>query len=157
MVQVYLGIGSNLNRQQNIALAIARLKKEFAELHVSPVYESRPVDSRGGNYYNLAVGFRTAKSLPDLRSFLHDLERALGRNRGTPGQVTIDLDLLVYGDLHGEVDGCRLPHPDLARYRHILQPLVDIAGERSVPGRQIGFRDLLKNSDLAGHIEKVRG
>jgi 2-amino-4-hydroxy-6-hydroxymethyldihydropteridine diphosphokinase len=143
MVQVFLGIGSNVNRQQNIALALTRLNKTFGELRISPVYESSPVDGWGACYYNLALGFQTELSLQDLRSFLRDVEDSLGRKREMVGEVTIDLDLLIYDNLHGTFGDCRLPHPDLRRHRHILQPLVDIAGELTMPGQQMRMIDLL--------------
>ncbi|MCW8194949.1 2-amino-4-hydroxy-6-hydroxymethyldihydropteridine diphosphokinase [Proteobacteria bacterium 005FR1] len=157
MVQVYLGIGSNTNRQQNIALALSCLKAEFGELLISPVYESQPVDDLGADYYNLVVGFESDKSPQQLRSFLHEVEDALGRDRLAPDQVTIDLDLLIHGDLYGTFDDFQLPHPDLTRYRHMLQPLVDIAGDETMPGQQLKYGDLLESLNLQGQIDKVRG
>jgi 2-amino-4-hydroxy-6-hydroxymethyldihydropteridine diphosphokinase len=150
MVQVYLGIGSNINRQQNIALALTHLKRKFGALQISPVYESSPVDCLGSNYYNLAVGFQTDQSLKDLRSSLRELEDRLERDREAAGEVTIDLDLLIYGDLQATFDDCQLPHPDLQRHRHIVQPLVDIAGEATLPGQQFRIADLLDNPNLSG-------
>lgn len=156
MVQVYLGVGSNSNRQQNIAMALTRLKKAFGALQISPVYETSPVDGRGSDYYNLAVGFETAMSLRDLRSFLREEEDSLGRDRRAAGEVAIDLDLLLYGDLEGSFGDCQLPHPDLQRHRHILQPLADIAGERLLPGQHFRVSDMLDQvTTTSGSLRRV--
>lgn len=154
MAQVYVSAGSNSNRQQNIALALARLKRQFGPLTLSPVYESPPADGRGDNYFNLAIGFQTALSPAELREQFRYIESELGRERASES-VSIDLDLLLYDDLAGEFDDFQLPHPDLSRHRHVLQPLVDIAAEVRFPGSGQSLRDLLGTLPAAGAIERV--
>lgn len=158
MSQVYISAGSNSNRQQNIALALARLKKEFGELVLSPVYESKPVDGRGDNYYNLALGFQTELPLAQVQSILRGIENDLGRERSDSATVSIDLDLLLYGGCNGHFDGVQLPHPDLSRYRHALQPLADIAGDVVLPGTQQTLQSLLNDPGMADFaLERVSG
>lgn len=149
MTQVYVSAGSNDNRQQNIAMALMRLKKEFGELTLSPVYESEPVDGRGGNYYNLVLGFQTELPVVDLRDLLRHVESELGRARNESGHVSIDLDLLLYGELNECVDGIQLPHPDILNYRHVLQPLADVAGNLALPGSQQTLHSLLNEPRMA--------
>lgn len=152
MTQVYISAGSNSNRQQNIALALMRLKKQFGELTLSPVYESEAVDGRGGNYYNLAAGFQTELPVVELRDFLRQVEDELGRKRNASGKVNIDLDLLLYGQLQESVGGIQLPHPDLLRYRHVLQPLADIAGNLCLPGSEQPLHSLLNEPGMMDSV-----
>lgn len=152
MPQVYVSAGSNHNRQQNIAMALGRLKARFGRLQVSPVYESPAVNGKGAAYYNLAVGFETDESAAALRASLREIEEALGRDRSRPEQVSIDLDLLLYGDSVETVAGCELPHPDLRRHRHVLQPLADIAADLVLPGTDRSLISLLAEPDMASQV-----
>lgn len=129
-----------------------RLKKQFGELTLSPVYESEPVDGRGGNYYNLVLGFQTEMPVVDLRDSLRQVESELGRARNHSGLVSIDLDLLLYGELNDCIDGIQLPHPDILRYRHVLQPLADIAGNLPLPGSEQTLHSLLNEPGMADSV-----
>lgn len=144
MVQVYISIGSNQNREQNIASAIKRLRDAFGSIRCSGTYRSPAVGGRGSDYHNLTVGFNTDLPLPELRQLTRAIEEELGRNRSQLQVVTIDLDILLYGELAGEVAGCRLPHPDIFRYPHVLKPLADIAGDLVPPGSKHTVGELLK-------------
>jgi 2-amino-4-hydroxy-6-hydroxymethyldihydropteridine diphosphokinase len=160
MAQVYVSIGSNSNRQQNIAMALAQLKKQFGKLVLSPIYESKPMDGRGGNYYNLALGLHTEMPPAELRNCLRQIENRLGRQRTSAGcngggEVSIDLDLLLYDQLTRQFADFQLPHPDLARYRHVLQPLADIAGNLSLPGTRQTLHSLLNDPRMVGSVLKT--
>jgi 2-amino-4-hydroxy-6-hydroxymethyldihydropteridine diphosphokinase len=69
------------------------------------------------------------------------VERALGRERTGPrfGPRTIDLDLLVYGDLVVDEPGLTVPHPRLAERRFALEPIAELDPELVLPdGRRVG-------------------
>ncbi len=102
MVQVFISIGSNVDREQNIRSAVAALRERWGRLTLSPVYESAPVGFRGGNFYNLVAGLDTRTPVARLLDELAALERAHGRTRGADQFVsrTLDLDLLLYGGPH---------------------------------------------------------
>jgi 2-amino-4-hydroxy-6-hydroxymethyldihydropteridine diphosphokinase len=71
-----------------------------------------------------------------LLDALLDVERELGRERTVRwGPRTVDLDLLVYGDLQLDEDGLTLPHPRLHERRFALEPLAELAPALVVPGR----------------------
>ena len=59
MANVYLSIGSNVNRSENIRSCIDSLAAFFGQLSLSPVYESTAVGFEGDNFYNLVVGVET--------------------------------------------------------------------------------------------------
>ncbi len=129
MVQVFISIGSNVDREQNIRSAVAALRERWGRLTLSPVYESAPVGFRGGNFYNLVAGLDTRTPVARLLDELAALERAHGRTRGADQFVsrTLDLDLLLYGDLILRVGSHPIPHPDIALYAFMLRPLSEIA------------------------------
>ena len=60
MVKVFLGIGSNIDRENAIIKAITLLQDEFCEIDISPVFESEAVGFSGDNFYNLVVSFTTS-------------------------------------------------------------------------------------------------
>lgn len=152
MARVYISIGSNHNCEHNIARAVARLREIFGQIHCSPAYRSAAVNGRGADYQNMAVGLDTALPLEELRELMHGIEAELGRDRHQVDTVSIDLDILLYGDLVGP----RLPHPDLFRYSHVLQPLADIAGELVPPGSDKSINELLQALAVGTALEPAR-
>lgn len=151
MVRVYISIGSNHNREHNIAQAVSRLREIFGSIECSPVYHSAAVDGRGEDYQNMAAGFDTQVSPAELYAIMQGIEAELGRDRHQAEKVSIDLDILLYGD----VIAPRLPHPDLFRYRHVLKPLADIAGDLVPPGSSVTISAMLRDVSPAKDEPKV--
>lgn len=84
MAQVYLSLGSNVNRAQHIHAALDALAGQFGELQVSRVFESEAVGFQGDNFYNLVVGLRTNLPVGQLALCLRGIEDANGRLRAGP-------------------------------------------------------------------------
>jgi 2-amino-4-hydroxy-6-hydroxymethyldihydropteridine diphosphokinase len=142
VARVYVGIGSNIERERHIRAAVRELAGRHGPLILSSVYESAPVGFAGDNFYNLVAGFDTKLDAESLIAELHALERASGRRRTSArfGPRTLDLDLLLYDDLvrhDGTVD---VPRREILDYAFVLQPLADIAPNRVHPetGRTLG-------------------
>ena len=129
MPRVYLGLGSNIDRERNIRAALHALEAAFEPLLISPVYESESVGFAGSNFYNLVVGIDTDLSVGELAAFLHGIEDANGRVRGGPkfAPRTLDIDILTYGNACGEIDGVQLPRDEILKNAFVLRPLADIA------------------------------
>ena len=68
MANVYLSIGSNVNRSENIRSCIDSLSAIFGQLSLSPVYESTAVGFEGDNFYNLVAVSYTHLTLPTICS-----------------------------------------------------------------------------------------
>ncbi|MEQ9507841.1 MAG: 2-amino-4-hydroxy-6-hydroxymethyldihydropteridine diphosphokinase, partial [Alloalcanivorax xenomutans] len=82
MAEVFLSLGSNIDRQHNIHSGLDALAERFGELRLSPVYESEAVGFKGSPFFNLVVALHTELSVGELAGALHDIERGHGRVRG---------------------------------------------------------------------------
>ena len=141
MTRVYIGIGSNIERERNVRAALDRLAQLYAPLIVSPVYESEAVGFTGGAFFNLVAGFDTQLSLQELRLQLRGIERDNGNAGNLPkfSARSLDLDLLTYGDFCGVSCGAKLPRADIAEYAYALWPLADIAANELHPQLRISY------------------
>src|SRR5271154_213362 len=119
METIYLSLGSNMgDRAQNIALAIQALgERGLRVTRESSLYETEPVDVRGGGWFlNGVVQAETELMPPQLMSVLLEIERSLGRQRqpvsGGPKEPrTIDIDILLYGSSVIAIPELQIPHP----------------------------------------------
>ncbi len=135
MAKVYVSVGSNINREHNVAQAITDLRLAYGELEQSRTYETQAVGFEGDPFYNLVVAFDTSESPQAVASRLRDIEDAHGRDRssGKFSSRSLDLDLLLYDDLVLEEDGLHLPRKEILEYAFVLKPLAEIAGDMKHP------------------------
>ena len=127
-MRAFLGLGSNLgDRRAFLRDAVAALPDVVA---VSPVYETEPVGGpdRQGRYLNVVVELDTERSPRELLGIAHRLETAAGRVRTERwGPRTLDVDVLLVGDLVVDDDDLQVPHPRLGERAFVLIPLADLA------------------------------
>lgn len=153
MARVYVSVGSNVDRDRNIAMALRLLEASFGPLLRSSVYESEAVGFDSAPFYNLVVGFDTDESPREIQDMLHRIEASSGRIRTTGLSArTLDLDLLLYDDLVTETDGMSLPRKDITRYAFVLAPLAEIAGTLRHPISGERYADLWSAFDAAGQV-----
>ena len=132
--QVYVSIGSNVDRQKNISKVLKILNDEFGEIEQSSTYESDAVGFNSDPFYNLVIGFKTDQPPRDIQARLHAIEKSCGRVRsGKLSARTMDLDLLLYADRVVREKGLSLPRADITRYAFVLCPLAEIAGTQRHP------------------------
>ncbi|HHE32092.1 MAG TPA: 2-amino-4-hydroxy-6-hydroxymethyldihydropteridine diphosphokinase [Chlorobaculum parvum] len=132
-VTAYIGIGSNVgDRLAYLQGAVDRLAKlELTSVtSVSRVYMTEPFgDPDQERYFNAVAAIETVLDPTELRSACKAIERDLGRpdeyQRWSPR--TIDLDILLYGDLCIETELLSIPHAEMHRRKFVLVPLLDIA------------------------------
>ena len=134
MTRVYLGIGTNTNREHYLARGLDALEQLLGPLQLSPVFESDAVGILGTRFYNMAVTADCALELSDLNAALKAIEAACGRREQTvPGRITLDIDILLYGELTGCHDGVQLPRPEIYRNAFVLWPLALLAPQLNIP------------------------
>ena len=144
MARVYVSIGSNIEREPNIRAAVQALRERFGALTLSQVYENRPIGFEGENFYNLVAAFDTAEPPEAVTAGLHDIERRLGRERETSRFTsrTIDLDLLLYGDLVRHDAELRIPRPEVTEYACVLRPLAELAPGLTHPESGLSYAEM---------------
>ena len=154
MNEVFVAIGSNVEAEKNIRVAVKLLREKFGDLRLSPVYRNPAVGFEGDDFLNLVVAFDTALSVEELRAALDAIELACGREREAKrfAPRTIDLDLLLYSDLVSQKD--KLPRADILKYAFVLKPLVDLAPENWHPMTGHNFSDYWR--DFSGDKDSLQ-
>ena len=149
MAQVYLSIGSNIERKKHVIASLDALAENFGELMLSSIYESEAVGFDGENFYNLVVGIDTAMSVGELSLCLRKIEHKNGRLRSGVkfSPRTLDIDILTYNQVNGEVDGIVLPRYEVVHNAFVLQPLAEIAPTDIHPKLLISYADLWAGYD----------
>jgi 2-amino-4-hydroxy-6-hydroxymethyldihydropteridine diphosphokinase len=134
-VKAYIGLGANLgDREESIRSATELL----GVCRISTIRETEPWGyEEQPRFLNAVVELETDLPPRELLDRLLDVERELGRTREGPrfGPRTIDLDLLVYGDLQLDEPGLTVPHPRLHERLFVLEPLAELAPSLDVPGK----------------------
>ncbi|HXY53846.1 MAG TPA: 2-amino-4-hydroxy-6-hydroxymethyldihydropteridine diphosphokinase [Nitrospirota bacterium] len=126
----YIGIGSNMgDREANCMKAIELLSEAGRVVSVSSLYCSEPVGyQEQEDFINAVVSLETDLSARGLLNACHAIEARLGRRRTVRwGPRTIDLDILLYGDLMINESDIVIPHPLMVARRFVLAPLAEIA------------------------------
>jgi 2-amino-4-hydroxy-6-hydroxymethyldihydropteridine diphosphokinase len=139
-VTTYVGLGSNLDGP---AAQVTRAFDELAALPDtrlmarSPLYMSPPMGPQDQpDFVNAVAALETGLAPQVLLQMLLAIEVRHGRHRDGShwGPRSLDLDILLYGDLLLDTPALKLPHPGLHERAFVLYPLADIAPELSVPG-----------------------
>jgi 2-amino-4-hydroxy-6-hydroxymethyldihydropteridine diphosphokinase len=130
----YVGLGSNLGDRE---AQIKRAAELVGARRLSTIVETEPWGYEAQpKFLNAVAEVETTLEPRELLDQLLDVERQLGRERIGPrwGPRTIDLDLLVYGDLVLDEPGLAVPHPELAQRLFVLEPLAELAPSLEIPG-----------------------
>lgn len=147
-VEVFLGVGSNTQRQRHLRIAICDLQHILRDIRCSPVYESAAIGLEAPAFHNLVVRGSTCLQLPKLSRALKKLELKHGRNRESPAVVTLDVDILIYGEREGCVDGRVLPSEELLTRAYVLKPMSQLAPEKLHPLTGLSYASLWAEFEL---------
>jgi 2-amino-4-hydroxy-6-hydroxymethyldihydropteridine diphosphokinase len=137
MARVFVGVGSNIEPEEHVRAALARLHEAVGLVQVSTFYATpalgRPSDPM---FVNGVVEIRDRLPPLLLKEVLSFVEEAEGRRRGGDrfAPRPIDLDLLLHGDTLSTAPGLALPHPDISRRRFVALPLLELVPELVLPG-----------------------
>lgn len=132
----YLSLGTNLgNKRKNIAEAINYIGELVGDVvRQSALYETEPWGFRSDNrFVNAAVCVDTQLSPRRLLEVTQRIEREMGRTLKSDGgeyhDRIIDIDILLYGDLHIDEPDLKIPHPLMHERDFVMTPLNEIMEE----------------------------
>jgi 2-amino-4-hydroxy-6-hydroxymethyldihydropteridine diphosphokinase len=135
----YLGLGSNLgDREDHLRKAVAALREHGVAVEAaSSLYETEPVGEilDQPDFLNAAVRIRTSLEPEGLLNTCKAIEVELGRMFAGPrhGPRPIDIDLLLLGEIELSTESLTLPHPEVTSRRFVLQPLLELDPDLSLP------------------------
>ena len=146
MARAYLGLGSNVgDRAGHLRFAAHALADRGALVARSPLIETLPADGAdGGMFLNACVRLDTPLGPRGLLEEAMRIERAMGRTRHRPNAPrTLDIDILLAGDLVIDEPGLAVPHPRMHRRLFVLEPLAAIAPREIHRPTGLSIRELL--------------
>ncbi len=142
MPRVWVSIGSNIDRENNIRAAVSGLRRSFGDLILSSVYQTEAVGFEGAPFFNLVAGFESDRPAQVIADQLRAIEDSCGRVRGEEkfAPRTLDLDLLTYGGEIVRNGGLEIPRAEILEYDFVLGPLAEVAAAEMHPlvGRTYG-------------------
>jgi 2-amino-4-hydroxy-6-hydroxymethyldihydropteridine diphosphokinase len=145
----YISIGSNIDRDIHIPASLYALEQAFGKLIVSDIYESEAVGFTGDVFYNLVVGFDSDLDVKAVAKMLRQIELDNGRTRDSRkfAARTLDLDLILYGDLIVNDGRLQIPRDEIEHYAFVLEPLADCAQDLKHPIRHLTYAELWEQFD----------
>lgn len=128
MARVFLGLGSNINAVENLRAGIERLADDVRVMAESPWYCSPALGFDGPDFINLVLEVEFNGGVGELNQRLKTIETEFGRAADAVkfSSRALDIDILMFDDVCGEVDGLQLPREDIRRYAFVIKPLLDI-------------------------------
>jgi 2-amino-4-hydroxy-6-hydroxymethyldihydropteridine diphosphokinase len=161
-VRCFVALGANLGDPVTTVKAALAALRELPQMELvaaSSLYRTAPVGLTPGltdqpDFINAVVEMTTVLPAPSFLAQLFAIEAGFGRQRSVSNAPrTLDLDLLLYGDLVSTDSQLTLPHPRLHERAFVLAPLVEIAPELHIPG--LGAVDALLAECVDQRIERL--
>ncbi len=136
---VFVALGSNLSDPRARLLRAMQALDRLPHTRVlarSSLYRSAPVGFLDQpDFVNAVAQLQTELAPKSLLDALLELERESGRTREfLNAPRTLDLDVLLYDDLQHHEHGLTIPHPQMHNRAFVLQPLLEIAPDCTIPG-----------------------
>lgn len=145
----YISIGSNIDKEIHIPASLLALEQCFGQLTLSSIYESESVGFTGEPFHNLVIGFDSDLDVKAVAKQLRQIELDNGRTRDSQkfSARTLDLDLILYGDLIISDGRLQIPRDEIERYAFVLEPLAEIAPNLKHPVSGISYDELWQKFD----------
>ena len=155
--KIFVGIGSNIDREKNIKSCMTILKKMYGDIMISPVYETESMGFDGPSFYNLVSCFETDESIYELKNTLNKIENNHGRhfNETKFSSRTLDIDILYYDDLILSDDKVQVPRKEICEYDFVLKPLIDLVPDFIHPVHNISHKEILDSIKIKQQIISI--
>ena len=117
-----MSLGSNINPEKNLQYACKELKKTFGNIQISSVYRNKPIGFNGSDFLNMVVKVKSIFNPNEMLDYLRGIEAATGRDIGTGAfnSRTLDIDMILYGDLIHPERPFEIPRKDIELYSFVL-------------------------------------
>ena len=159
MATIYLGLGSNIDPEDNLHLGINELRRRYGELRLSAVYRSAAVGFDGDDFLNLVAAFESEDSPESICEAIEVIHNLSGRDRngGKWEARPLDIDLLLYNDLVLDEKPVRVPRDDILEYSFVLRPLAELVPELRHPVTGKTMLEHWREFDAESHPLEVVG
>jgi 2-amino-4-hydroxy-6-hydroxymethyldihydropteridine diphosphokinase len=157
-IEAFIGVGSNVDPEQNILAALPEIESRVQVLDASRFYRNpaiAPDPRERPPFVNGVIKISTGLTPSDLKhGVLRNVERRVQRSRTGDryGPRTLDLDLLVYGDLELESEGITLPDPDISVQPFWAVPLAELVPEMCPPNTSLSMKELVRTLDTRSFV-----
>ncbi len=146
--EIFIGLGSNINKTQNLRSGLAALRACFSKIALSPIYESEAIGFQGKAFYNAVMQAHTVMPLEEVIQQLKRIEFDHGR---MPGEARftnkrLDLDLLLYNGETTETP-VTLPRPEILYNAFVLLPLSQLVPGKRHPVTGTTYQQLWQSFD----------
>jgi len=154
-VTSYVGVGSNLgDALHNVRAALTAMRhlpQTKLQGH-SSLFRSAPIDATGDDFINAVARVDTQLSAESLLAELQKIELSFGRERPFRNAPrTLDLDLLLYGDVKISTDTLEVPHPRMTTRAFVIVPLLELDPKVLIPRLGLASDYVQSLSDQAIH------
>ncbi len=137
MNKIWLSIGSNINKEENVKKCILSLKKNFSNVKVSSIYQTSKVNSDNKinmndskSFFNLVSVIESNNNYNQVLKILKNIEEKLGRKKDNNDKYfdrVIDIDILLFNDeIIIENNIIKVPHKELGNCFYVDIPLLDL-------------------------------
>ena len=153
MAHVYLSLGSNIDAETNLRLAVDELRRRYGAVQVSAVYRSTAVGFEGDDFLNLVAAFESDISPQAICADIEAIHNLAGRERGSGKWESrpLDINLLLYNDVIMDERPVRIPRSDILEYSFVLRPLAELAPDLVHPVTGRTMLDHWQAFDASSH------
>jgi len=156
MVEVYIGIGSNIEPEKNFKAVYQLLEETYPSIRFSRTFQSSAVGFDGDDFYNSVAVFSIESVASNIQSKLNRtlielkaIENQIGRTRGDKkfAARTIDIDILLFGDVICD-EPIQLPRGEIIENAYVLWPLSELAPSLFHPMEKKSYLELWQAFDM---------
>lgn len=153
MVTVYVSLGSNIDAEKNLRIAVDELRRRFGTVSLSATYRNAAVGFEGGDFLNLVAAFESAQSPLEIQQQIERIHELTGRQRGDNkfSARPLDIDLLLYGNEVIDEPPLQIPRSDVLEYAFVLGPLAELAPGLIHPNTDRPISEHWQEYDVESH------
>ncbi|MDV7104549.1 2-amino-4-hydroxy-6-hydroxymethyldihydropteridine diphosphokinase [Vibrio sp. TH_r3] len=156
MTMVYIGVGTNVEREKHAKAAIEALSSLTHLCRVSSIYECESLGFDSTPFYNFVVELKTTESLSDFSQLMRSIEIKWGRSSTAKKfqDRSLDLDILLFGE-EVSLSSPIVPREDIFKYPFVIQPLYDLVPDLVIPMDGRTVKDIWQDMDNLNTLSKI--